>query len=189
MSKKRLGLQALHTTLYWLGVILAVACGSIIVVEHVTVLRRFEPEQIPSSLVVGGLAILAFVAGELVNSIGDRRGQTGTPEKTSAKALSTATEANLGSTVPIYSADPPPSRDALALAKEDLLPDQIATLSKAMDVLDEVRGRVGSRDAEAALPLINDTREKLAALVGGNIRATGPAKAELIGKSVPEGAQ
>ena len=157
MSKRRL--QVLHAAFYWSGVLLAVACGSIIMVAHTTLFH--SSEHMPSSLVLGGLAILAFAASEAFNAaLAKRKESVDTPK--SVQQVS-----------PMHVDIPrwlPVEPDSVERDSRELLPDQIAALTEAMDLLDEVRERVSSHDIPAAMPLISDTRQRIASLVSGSYR-------------------
>ena len=166
MSKRRL--QVLHTAFYWSGVLLAVACGSIIMVAHTTLLH--SSEHMPSSLVLGGLAILAFAASEAFNAaLAKRKESVDTPKSVQQVHVD----------IPRWL---PVEPDSVERDSRELLPDQIAALTEAMDLLDEVRERVSSHDIPAAMPLISDTRQRIASLVSGSYRhadlpVSGPAGA------------
>ena len=154
MSKRRL--QVLHAAFYWSGVLLAVACGSIIMVAHTTLLH--SSEHMPSSLVLGGLAILAFAASEAFNAaLAKRKESVDTPKSVQQVHVD----------IPRWL---PVEPDSVERDSRELLPDQIAALTEAMDLLDEVRERVSSHDIPAAMPLISDTRQRIASLVSGSYR-------------------
>jgi hypothetical protein len=160
MSKRRL--QVLYATFYWLGVLLAAACGSIILVAHTTLLH--SSEHMPSALALGGLAIVAFTAGEAFNSVLAKHRDTEDKSKLirqgSAADPARLTDEFVGAGRRLGSDED----------RRRLRPDQIAALAEAIDLLDEVRDRVVSHDIPAAMPLISDTRQRIASLLSGNYR-------------------
>lgn len=139
----RLGGRSLHSALYWLGVILAVSCGSIILVGHTTLLDHSSQEHGPLSWVLGGLAILSFAAYECFSP---------------ADAFYTETPVKRKAVNPGWLL----RRSPVVLKNNaNLLPQQDAALSQAMDLLDQAATCLTSGDRPTAMELIDQTRQRL----------------------------
>jgi hypothetical protein len=69
MAKKRTVSAALHRFFYWTGVVLSVACPSLVLAKNYSLLDSWQGPGIPWSWVAGLGAVLAFVTAELCHVI------------------------------------------------------------------------------------------------------------------------
>jgi hypothetical protein len=64
-TTKRDGTAGVYAGLYWLGMVMTLACLALIVGGNTELLYRFEHTRFPLAWVCAGIAVLAFCAAEL----------------------------------------------------------------------------------------------------------------------------
>ncbi len=68
MAQQRTALSVIRDVFYWCGVLAAVACFTLAVSSNTALGWRLEHTQLPSSWLMGLIAIVAFIAAEIAGS-------------------------------------------------------------------------------------------------------------------------
>ena len=165
MSKDRGGIPTAQRACYWLGLILSFACGSVIFFGP-TALLGLSQDML--SAIIGALAVLAFAVGEYFDP-GGAENTEGAPllERDRESEVQSSGEhigrRKNGSAVGELDTENLGSR-GVEIGNGKLSQKQVAALSRATDLLDEVLKRIRSGDERSAESLIRDARRRIGSI-------------------------